>query len=82
MNRIALMRLKLCFAVFLPRPASVYEASPALREFAAWPTDLAHETPDPVAIPVLPQIRALAGDGALVAALVEVADLAALDPDL
>ena len=28
--------------------------SPALRDFADWPTDLAYEAPDPAAIPALP----------------------------
>ena len=77
MNRIAPDEIETLFRRLLAATRDVYEASPALRDFAAWPTDLAYETPDPAAIPVLPQIRALAGDGALQAALADVADHAA-----
>ena len=52
----------------------VHAASPDLRNFADWPTDLAYVAPHQRSIPVLPQIRAMAGEGALQAALAAVAD--------
>ncbi len=51
-----------------------YEASPELCDFAEWPTDLTYVAPRPRAVPALPQISAMADEGALQAALAAVVD--------
>jgi len=56
---------------------AVHDATPELRGFAGWPTDLVYSAPIPQTLPVIPQIKALAGEGALQAALAAAADHAA-----
>ena len=53
----------------LAETRAVHNAAPPLREFADWPEDLVFEKPVPQGIPVLPTIEAMAGKGALYAAL-------------
>ena len=62
------------FRRLLAAACDVHMASPDLYSFADWPTDLAYVAPHPRPIPVLPQIRAMAEEGALQAALAAVVD--------
>ena len=62
------------FRRLLATACDVHMASPDLCNFADWPTDLAYVAPHPRSIPVLPQIRAMADEGALQAALAAVVD--------
>ncbi|MEK9553503.1 MAG: hypothetical protein VW446_09595, partial [Alphaproteobacteria bacterium] len=57
------------FNQLLAEAKTIHDAVPALRDFAAWPEDLVFEQPVPLGIPVLPTIEAMAGEGALQAAL-------------
>ena len=74
MTNMASDTVETAFRALLAATRAVHEASPGLYNFADWPTDLEYRTPRPHAVPVLPQIRAMAGDGALQAALNAVAD--------
>ena len=67
---LVLMELK--FRNLLTEVKCVYEKSPVLREFAAWPDDLEFEMPVPLRFPQLPAIEAMAGLSALHAALAAV----------
>ena len=51
------------FRRLLGAARELYEASPELCDFVAWPTDLVYVAPQPRPIPALPQIRAMARDG-------------------
>ena len=57
------------FNQLLAEAKTIHDAVPALRDFATWPEDLVFEQPAPLGIPVLPTIEAMAGEGALQAAL-------------
>ena len=57
------------FNQLLAEAKTIHDAAPALRNFATWPEDLVFEQPAPLGIPVLPTIEAMAGEGALQAAL-------------
>ena len=60
------------FTHLLAETRAVHDATPPLREFADWPEDLVFERPVPREIPALPTIKAMAGKGALYAALAAV----------
>ncbi|GIS13145.1 MAG: hypothetical protein CM15mP115_22960 [Alphaproteobacteria bacterium] len=60
------------FNHLLAETRAVHDATPPLREFADWPEDLVFEQPVPQGIPALPTIEAMAGKGALYAALAAV----------
>ena len=60
------------FTHLLAETRAVHDATPPLREFADWPEDLVFERPVPREIPALPTIEAMAGKGALYAALAAV----------
>ena len=60
------------FTHLLAETRAVHDATPPLREFADWPDDLVFERPLPREIPALPTIKAMAGKGALYAALAAV----------
>ena len=60
------------FNNLLAETRAVHDATPPLREFADWPEDLVFEQPVPQGIPALPTIEAMAGKGALYAALAAV----------
>ena len=60
------------FTHLLAETRAVHDATPPLREFADWPEDLVFEQPVPREIPALPTIKAMAGNGALYAALAAV----------
>jgi len=62
------------FRRLLGAARELYEASPELCDFVAWPTDLVYVAPQPRPIPALPQIRAMAPDGGVQAALAAVVD--------
>ena len=64
------------FTHLLAETRAVHDATPPLREFAKWPEDLLFERPVPREIPALPTIKAMAGKGALYAALAAVCPLA------
>ena len=62
------------FDNLLAETRAIHESTPALRDFAAWPSDLVYRAPEPRLVPVVTRIRAMAGDGAFQTALAAVAD--------
>ena len=57
------------FDRLLAEAKALYDGAPALQDFADWPSDLAYIPPRPAAVPMLPQIRAMKGQGPFHAAL-------------
>ena len=60
------------FTHLLAETRAVHDATPPLRDFADWPEDLVFEQPVPREVPALPTVEAMAGKGALYAALAAV----------
>ena len=60
------------FTHLLAETKAVHDAKPPLRDFVDWPEDLVFEQPVPREVPALPTVEAMAGKGALYAALAAV----------
>jgi len=61
------------FALLLDEARTIFESTPALREFAAWPSDLIFREPQPRQLPLIDQLQSLAGLDSFHAALMAVA---------
>ena len=74
MNSLSPDQIEQLFRQLLAETRQIHQETPELCDFSPWPGDLVFKAPSPRAVPVLPQIMAMAGDGPFQAALAAVAD--------